>query len=167
MVCKRFHDNYGRAMEPSRDKMLMLPLFLSDRRHRYVWGTGRCAKQALRGCIERSVPGRWAVAMADGVTWGIGRGSATDDVTPPSHPEKVVASRSPSRSPVKARKAAVSAVEDRSASRSARAGQRPRFAQPAEASRGRPMRTISTTHSWPPQPRTYPTPHIHSRTSLC
>ena len=103
-------------------------------------GVRRCTEQALCGCIERSVPGRWTVAMVDEVTWGIGWGSAADDVTPPSDPEKVVASRSPSRSPVKTREEAASAVEDRSASRSARSTSRSTSV----------VHTASRSKSWPP-----------------
>ena len=108
-------------------------------------GVGRCAEQALRGCIERSVPGRWTVAMVDEVAWGIGWGSAADDVTPPSDLEKVVASRSPSRSPVKTRKEAVSAVDDRSTSRSARSTSRSTSA----------VRTASRSKSRPPYESRY------------
>ncbi|TBU44046.1 kinase-like domain-containing protein [Dichomitus squalens] len=88
-------------------------------------GIGRCAEQALRGCIERSVPNRWTVAMVDEVAWGIGWGSAADDVTPP--PEQAMASRSPSRSPAKTRKD-YAPVDDRerrrSTSRAARSANR-------------------------------------------
>ncbi|TFK85960.1 kinase-like protein, partial [Polyporus arcularius HHB13444] len=35
-------------------------------------GIGRSAEQVLRGCIERSVPNRWTVAMVDEIAWGIG-----------------------------------------------------------------------------------------------
>ncbi|KAI1783565.1 kinase-like protein [Ganoderma leucocontextum] len=98
---------------------------------------GRCAEQALRGCIERSVPNRWTVAMVDEVAWGIGWGSAADDVTPPSDPEKVVSSRSPSQSAVKTSKD--SAVEDRSTSRPARSTSRSTSAvRTASRSKSRP-----------------------------
>ncbi|KAI0747586.1 kinase-like domain-containing protein [Fomes fomentarius] len=63
-------------------------------------GVGRSAERALRGCIERSVPNRWTIAMVDEVAWGIGWGSAADDVTPPSEDVPCTTSRSPSRSRV-------------------------------------------------------------------
>lgn len=63
-------------------------------------GVGRSAERALRGCMERSVPNRWTVAMVDEVAWGIGWGSAADDVTPPSEDVPCTTSRSPSRSRV-------------------------------------------------------------------
>ncbi|KAH9932759.1 kinase-like protein [Epithele typhae] len=76
-------------------------------------GIGRSAEQVLHGCIERSVADRWTVAMVDELAWGIGWGSATDDVSPP--PEAIRASRSTSRS--KPRQEHI--VEDRDTRRSA------------------------------------------------
>ncbi|KAI0930900.1 hypothetical protein AcV7_004957 [Taiwanofungus camphoratus] len=64
-------------------------------------GIGRGAERVLQGCLERSVPSRWTVAMVDEVAWGIGWGAAGDDVTPPSESDgrpSRVASRSCSRS---------------------------------------------------------------------
>ncbi len=115
-------------------------------------GVGRCAEQALRGCIERSVPSRWTVAMVDEVAWGIGWGLAADDVTPPSDPEKMVSSRSPSRSPVKTRKETASAVEGRSTSRSARSTSRSTSA----------VRTASRSQSRPPFENRYHHPLLNT-----
>ncbi|KAL1937821.1 hypothetical protein VTO73DRAFT_12840 [Trametes versicolor] len=90
-------------------------------------GIGRSGEQVLKGCIERSVPNRWTISMVDEVAWGIGWGSAADDVTPP--PEAALscrASRSPSRSRTMSRKE--HAVDDsenrRSSSRAARSASR-------------------------------------------
>ncbi|OSC98048.1 kinase-like protein [Trametes coccinea BRFM310] len=90
-------------------------------------GIGRSGEQVLSGCIERSVAKRWTIAMVDEVAWGIGWGSAADDVTPP--PEAALscrASRSPSRSRALSRKD--NAVDDaginRSSSRAARSTSR-------------------------------------------
>jgi len=44
-------------------------------------GVGRGAERVLKGCLERSVPDRWTVAMVDEVAWGIGWGSEGDDVS--------------------------------------------------------------------------------------
>ncbi|THH29371.1 hypothetical protein EUX98_g4814 [Antrodiella citrinella] len=44
-------------------------------------GVGRGAERVLKGCIERSVPDRWTIAMVDEVAWGIGWGSEGDDVS--------------------------------------------------------------------------------------
>ncbi|KAI0354841.1 kinase-like protein [Trametes cingulata] len=88
---------------------------------------GRSGEQVLQGCLERSVPNRWTIAMVDEVAWGIGWGSAADDVTPP--PEAALScrvSRSPSRSRTMSRKD--NAVDDsesrRSSSRAARSASR-------------------------------------------
>ncbi|KAI0365354.1 kinase-like protein [Pilatotrama ljubarskyi] len=88
---------------------------------------GRSGEQVLQGCLERSVPNRWTIAMVDEVAWGIGWGSAADDVTPP--PEAALScrvSRSPSRSRAMSRKD--NAVDDsesrRSSSRAARSASR-------------------------------------------
>ncbi|OCH92816.1 kinase-like protein [Obba rivulosa] len=70
-------------------------------------GIGRGAEQVLQGCLERSVPDRWTIAMVDEVAWGIGWGSAGDTVTPPtemrpsrlpSRAQSTTRSRSPRRS---------------------------------------------------------------------
>ncbi|TCD65872.1 hypothetical protein EIP91_002134 [Steccherinum ochraceum] len=42
---------------------------------------GRGAERVLKGCLERSVPDRWTIAMVDEVAWGIGWGSEADDVS--------------------------------------------------------------------------------------
>ncbi|KAI0738890.1 kinase-like domain-containing protein [Daedaleopsis nitida] len=81
-------------------------------------GIGRCAEQALRGCIERSVSNRWTVAMVDEVAWGIGWGSAADDVTPPE-----TIPRSPSRPRVQSAQEQTER-RNRSTSRAARSSTR-------------------------------------------
>ena len=60
-------------------------------------GVGRCAEQALRGCMERSVPSRWTVAMVDEVAWGIGCDSPADDAPYPNDLLPPTRSRSQSR----------------------------------------------------------------------
>ncbi|KAI0693840.1 kinase-like domain-containing protein [Cerioporus squamosus] len=114
-------------------------------------GIGRSAEQVLRGCIERSVPNRWTVAMVDEVAWGIGWGSAADDVSPP--PEATVAfgaSRSRSRSRVKARQDIVVDGKSRAASRAARSSSRSTSA----------VRTASRSNSRPPH-HVYDHAHHH------
>ncbi|KAI8986162.1 kinase-like domain-containing protein [Trametes punicea] len=90
-------------------------------------GIGRSGEQVLSGCLERSVANRWTIAMVDEVAWGIGWGSAADDVTPP--PEAALscrASRSPSRSRAVSRKdhGADDSESRRSSSRAARSASR-------------------------------------------
>ncbi|EMD39498.1 hypothetical protein CERSUDRAFT_80879 [Gelatoporia subvermispora B] len=63
-------------------------------------GIGKGAEQVLQGCLERSVPDRWTIAMVDEVAWGVGWGSAGDTVTPPT---ELRPSRLPSRSQSKTR----------------------------------------------------------------
>ncbi|KAI0671191.1 kinase-like protein [Trametes maxima] len=108
-------------------------------------GIGRSGEQVLSGCLERSVPNRWTIAMVDEVAWGIGWGSAADDVTPP--PEAALscrASRSPSRSRAMSRKE--HAVDDsdshRSSSRVTRSASRSTSA----------VRTSSRSKSRAPHP---------------
>ncbi|KAI0823956.1 kinase-like protein [Trametes gibbosa] len=92
-------------------------------------GIGRSGEQVLKGCLERSVPNRWTISMVDEVAWGIGWGSAADDVTPP--PETTLScrvSRSPSRSRAISRKDRVLDDKEsgqRSSSRIARSASRP------------------------------------------
>ncbi|RDX48820.1 kinase-like protein [Lentinus brumalis] len=121
-------------------------------------GIGRSAEQVLRGCIERSVPNRWTVAMVDEVAWGIGWGSAADDVSPP--PEATVtisASRSRSRSLAKGRQDTVVDDTSRAQSRAARSSSRSTSA----------MRSASRSHSRPPHhpydhAQPYPHPLLHT-----
>ncbi|KAH9891885.1 kinase-like domain-containing protein [Cubamyces lactineus] len=117
-------------------------------------GIGRSGEQVLKGCIERSVANRWTIAMVDEVAWGIGWGSAADDVTPP--PEVALscrASRSPSRSRAISRKD--HAVDDaegrRSSSRAARSSSRSTSA----------VRTSSRSKSRAAHRHAYDTPIQH------
>ncbi|KAF8895261.1 kinase-like domain-containing protein [Infundibulicybe gibba] len=49
---------------------------------------GRGAERVLKGCLQRSLPGRWSIAMVDDVAWGIGWGAEGDDVTPADSDEE-------------------------------------------------------------------------------
>ncbi|EGN97873.1 hypothetical protein SERLA73DRAFT_55575, partial [Serpula lacrymans var. lacrymans S7.3] len=41
-------------------------------------GVGRGAERVLQGCLERSVRGRWTIAMVDEMAWGVGWGEVDD-----------------------------------------------------------------------------------------
>ncbi|CDO72235.1 hypothetical protein BN946_scf184970.g87 [Trametes cinnabarina] len=122
-------------------------------------GIGRSGEQVLNGCIERSVAKRWTIAMVDEVAWGIGWGSAADDVTPP--PEAALscrASRSPSRSRALSRKQHVvdEKEPDRSSSRAARSESRSTSA----------VRTSSRSKSRASRPYDHHFPHPLLQTEL-
>ena len=124
-------------------------------------GIGRSAEEVLRGCIERSVANRWTVAMVDEVAWGIGWGSAADDVSPP--PETAAshgASRSSSRSRVKVRQDTAAIVdESRSVSRAARSSSRSTSAvRTASRSKSRPSH-----HPYDDGQHHHHHPHHHNR----
>lgn len=61
-------------------------------------GIGHGAERVLIGCLERSVPNRWTIAMVDEVAWGIGWGAEGDDASPPPEMPSRVSSKSRSRS---------------------------------------------------------------------
>lgn len=61
-------------------------------------GIGHGAERVLTGCLERSVPNRWTVAMVDEVAWGIGWGAEGDEASPPPEMPSRVSSKSRSRS---------------------------------------------------------------------
>ncbi|KAI0775558.1 kinase-like domain-containing protein [Trametes elegans] len=112
---------FSDAFEPRLQMKILHGVF--DMPH----GIGRSGEQILCGCLERSVPNRWSIAMVDELAWGVGWGAAADDVTPP--PEATLscrASRSPSRSRAISRRE--HAVDDgkscRSSSRTARSSSR-------------------------------------------
>ncbi|OBZ71123.1 Maternal embryonic leucine zipper kinase, partial [Grifola frondosa] len=115
---------------------------------------GRSAERVLQGCIERSVPNRWTIAMVDEVAWGIGWGSAGDDVTPPPEPRP---SRVPSRSRSRSERSqhdhgAIDDVDSvRSSSRAARSTSRSMSA----------VRSSSRSASRPPPHHPYEPYHHH------
>ncbi|GBE85342.1 kinase-like domain-containing protein [Sparassis latifolia] len=61
-------------------------------------GIGRGAERVLAGCLERSVPLRWTIAMVDEVAWGVGWGEEGDVTPPPECPPSRLSSRSRSQS---------------------------------------------------------------------
>ncbi|EGO23454.1 hypothetical protein SERLADRAFT_438765 [Serpula lacrymans var. lacrymans S7.9] len=68
-------------------------------------GVGRGAERVLQGCLERSVRGRWTIAMVDEMAWGVGWGevddtsvSHEDEFEIIDHPSQRSASHSNSRS---------------------------------------------------------------------
>ncbi|TFY61229.1 hypothetical protein EVJ58_g4651 [Rhodofomes roseus] len=60
-------------------------------------GIGHGAERVLTGCLERSVPNRWTIAMVDEVAWGIGWGAEGDEASPPPEIPSRVSSKSRSR----------------------------------------------------------------------
>ncbi|KZT69594.1 kinase-like protein [Daedalea quercina L-15889] len=63
-------------------------------------GIGYGAERVLTGCLERSVPNRWTIAMVDEIAWGVGWGVEGDDASPPPEVPSCVSSKSRSRSRV-------------------------------------------------------------------
>ncbi|KAF9806970.1 hypothetical protein IEO21_08437 [Rhodonia placenta] len=84
-------------------------------------GIGRGAERVIRGCLERSVPSRWTVAVVDDLAWCIGSDETLDDIAIaadlPSH-QPLSKSRSRSRLRVQLESAAIDDAEShRSSSR--------------------------------------------------
>ncbi|KAH9850148.1 kinase-like protein [Lenzites betulinus] len=125
-------------------------------------GIGRSGEQVLKGCLERSVPDRWTISMIDEVAWGIGWGSAADDVTPPPEtPMSCRASRSTSRARAIPRKEHTVGDDEgrRSLSRAARSTSRSpsalRSSSRSESRTRNPYDThplLRTAHPLPTQP---------------
>ena len=121
-------------------------------------GIGRSAEEVLRGCIERSVANRWTVAMVDELAWGIGWGSAADDVTPP--PEAAKPSRSVSRT--KSRERTRSSSRTKSAIRSS---SRSKSRHPYDYHHPLLATTSKMAHPEPTQPSFASLTHAILRTS--
>ncbi|KAF4617138.1 hypothetical protein D9613_005986 [Agrocybe pediades] len=61
-------------------------------------GIGRGAERILKGCLDRSVPNRWTIAMVDEVAWGVGWGAEGDSATPTETPNDPLPQSKPSSS---------------------------------------------------------------------
>jgi len=126
-------------------------------------GIGHGAERVLTGCLERSVPNRWTIAMVDEVAWGIGWGAEGDEASPPPEMPSRVSSKSRSRSRPGMRIDA-DVIDDLESVRSPSCTTRSKSRSPRRASRSasrhahahhpyEPHRQLHHHHEHPPHPR--------------
>lgn len=126
-------------------------------------GIGRGAEHVLRGCLERSVPSRWTIAVIDDLAWCIGSHEALDDLISPSEsilPGVPSKSRSRSRPGIHLDSAAIADGQShRSSSRATRSISR------SSSSARRSSRSVSR-HSHHPYEPQFHSHHDHPPTPL-
>ncbi|KZT12272.1 kinase-like protein [Laetiporus sulphureus 93-53] len=136
-------------------------------------GIGRGAESVLQGCLERSVPSRWTIAMVDEVAWGIGWGEEGDSATPPESrctpPRVASSSRSRSRPGVQLDTAAIDDAESvRSSSLATCSGNRSLSVRPrrSRSSSRHPHHPYEIHHHIHPHPHPHPRPTEPSFSAL-